>query len=62
MKFYLNGVIESTKAATVTIGVNSLALGIGGTASDGSRGLTGTLDNTRLHNRALSAIEILALL
>jgi len=62
MKLFVNGVLESSLAATVPISTNDLPLTIG--AQDGttaSRWFWGALDDARVYNRALEASEIQAL-
>ena len=64
IKLYVNGVLESSLPAAITIASNTLPLAIGaqvnatGTAS---RWFQGALDEARLYDRALSAEEIAAL-
>ncbi len=62
MKLYINGVLESSMAASVPIATNDLPLTLG--AQDGataSRWFLGWMDDVRVYNRALTAEEILAL-
>jgi len=64
IKLYVNGVLESSLPAALTIASNTLPLAIGaqvtgtGTAS---RWFQGAMDDARLYDRALSAAEIAAL-
>ncbi len=60
IKLYIDGTLEGSMPWTGTIATNSTALGIGA-QSDNTRWLDGDLDDVRLYNRALSAVEILAL-
>jgi hypothetical protein len=60
IKLYVNGVLDSSKVATFTIGTNSQPLAIG-SESDGQFMLQGSMDEARVYSRALSATEIAAL-
>ncbi len=60
IRFYINGLLDTSKTASLTIASNSLPLSIGG-QSDGARKFTGQLDDVHVYNRALSAPEIAAL-
>ena len=60
IRLYVNGVLNNTMAADVTIASNDLPLSIGA-ESDGFRALQGAMDDIRLYGRALSAAEIQAL-
>jgi len=57
IKLYVNGLLDSSKAAILTIATNTLPLGIGG-QSDGQFPLLGAMDEVRVYGRALSASEI----
>ena len=57
MKLYVNGVLDSSRAAVLTIGANNETLAIG-TQSDAQFPLLGPLDDTRVYSRALSDAEI----
>jgi len=57
IRLYINGVLDTTKAATFTIAKNSNPVSLGG-QSDGNRKFQGQLDDARIYNRALSASEI----
>jgi hypothetical protein len=64
MKLYVNGVLESSLAAAITINQNTLPLGLGAqvdASNAATRLLTGAMDDTRLYDRALDATEIAAL-
>ena len=54
MRYYLNGVLDSTVAKTGLITVNTSTVGIGGAGLP----FQGTLDNVRIYNRALTPSEI----
>jgi hypothetical protein len=64
IKLYVNGALESSLPAAITIAANTLPLALGaqvngsGTAS---RWFQGTMDDARLYDRALSDAEIAAL-
>ncbi len=60
IRMYVNGVQENFLAAAFTIGTNALALGVGA-QGDGASKFSGSMDEARVYNRALSAAEILAL-
>jgi len=64
MKLYVNGVLESSMPAAITVNANALPLGLGAqvdAANAGTRFLTGGMDDARVYNRALDAGEIAAL-
>ena len=64
MKLYVNGVLESSLAAAITINANALPLGLGAQvdgSNAGSRFLAGGMDDARVYNRALTAGEIATL-
>jgi len=56
MRLYINGVLESSLAATA-IATNDLPLSIGA-QSESSRGFMGGMDDVRVYNRALTSQEI----
>jgi hypothetical protein len=61
IKLYVNGLLENSLPASITITSNTLPLGLGAqVAATGaaSRGFHGAMDDARLYNRALSAGEI----
>ena len=58
-RLYINGIEEVSNPASITIGTNDTALGIGAQA-DGIRLYDGTMDDVRIYNRALSPTEITA--
>ena len=60
MRLYVNGVQESSLAASIAIATNNLGLGIGAQA-DGVSKFMGQMDDVRIYHRALSASEIAAL-
>jgi len=60
LRIYLNGTLNSSGAAAYSPGDNSASLYIGAYAP-GSEGFAGSIDDTRVYNRALSAGEIGAL-
>jgi hypothetical protein len=60
IRLYVNGQLQSSKAAAFTIGSNNLDLGIGAQA-DGVGSMRGAIDDVVVADRALSASEILAL-
>ncbi len=60
VKLYINGVLDTSKAAAFTIASNNLPLSIGA-ESGGARKYTGQMDDARVYNYALSAAEIQAL-
>ena len=60
MRLYINGIEESSLAASISIATNSLPLSIGAQI-DGTRFFQGALDQVRVYNRALSAEEIAGL-
>lgn len=64
MKLYVNGVLESSLAAAITINSNALPLGLAAQVDAGNAGarfLAGGMDDARVYNRALDAGEIAAL-
>jgi len=64
MKLYVNGVLESSLPAAITIAGNTLPVGIGAQvdgSNAGTRWFRGGMDAARIYNRALSASEIAAL-
>ena len=60
IRLYINGVLEKSLAANLTIASNTLPLSIGA-ESGGARALQGAMDDMRLYGRALSASEIATL-
>jgi hypothetical protein len=60
IRLYVNGQLESSKAASLNINPNVLAVGIGAEAS-GARGMKGRIDDVLIAGRALNAGEIAAL-
>jgi hypothetical protein len=60
MRLYINGVLEETLAASVSITTNALQLSIGA-EDNGSGFFDGALDEVHLFNYALDETEILAL-
>ena len=61
IKLYVNGMLENSLPAAMTIAANTLPLAIGAqVAANGtaSRWFQGAMDDVRLYNRALSAAEI----
>jgi len=60
IRLYVNGQLESAKAASLSINPNVLAVGIGAEAS-GARGMRGRIDDVLIAGRALNASEIAAL-
>ena len=60
IKLYINGLLDTSMTATMTIASNTLPLSIGA-QSDGSRKFTGRMDDVHVYNRALSEVEIAAL-
>ncbi len=60
IKLYVNGAVQASKAAPISIINNSTALAIG-SQDDGYRSIKGAVDDVRIYNRALSASEITAL-
>ena len=60
IRLYINGIEESSLAASIAIATNNLPLSIGG-QSDATRFFQGALDQARVYNRALSAQEIAGL-
>ncbi|MBI3985063.1 MAG: DUF2341 domain-containing protein [Candidatus Levybacteria bacterium] len=57
MKIYVNGILEGSTPKTGTIGYSSLPLRIG-CALAGSQCFNGTIDETRIYNRALDSREV----
>jgi len=60
MRIYINGVLDNSIAATFTIAVNTLALGIGAQPL-GATPFQGAIDDARIYNGALSETDILTL-
>ena len=58
-RFYINGVLVATKAQTGSIAVGNQPLRIGGNNVSGEF-FRGVIDEVRVYNRALSAVEITA--
>jgi hypothetical protein len=61
IKLYINGMLESTMPAAITIASNTLPLGLGA-QSDGLREFSGSIDDARIYNVALTQSEIQTLL
>jgi len=62
LRLYVDGALETSAPATgLEVAANTLPLSIGA-QSDGLRGFSGALDDARIYERALSAIEIAELL
>jgi hypothetical protein len=57
IRFYANGIEESSASAVFDIATNALPLGIG-CQSDGTTTFTGAMDDARVYRRALSPAEI----
>ena len=57
IRLYMNGVLESSLAADITLAPNDVPLSMGAQGDGGGR-YKGTLDDVRVYNRALSAAEI----
>ena len=57
IRFYYNGIEETSKTATFQIGTNTHAVGIGA-QNDGGSSLDGRMDDIRIYHYALSAAEI----
>jgi hypothetical protein len=57
IQFYINGAPSVSCSATVPVGVSSSPLSIGGVNGSSP---TGTMDEVRIYNRALSAQEVVA--
>lgn len=60
-RFYINGVIDTTNAYTITPQSSSCAWNIGVALGPGGRYFQGAMDDLRLYNRTLSATQIAAL-
>ncbi len=60
LKIYINGVLQGNKAATTTIPLNNIALGVG-SQDDGFHSMNGAIDDARVYRRALSEGEVLTL-
>ena len=60
IRLYINGIEESSLAASFTIAANDLPLSIGA-QSNADRFFQGALDQVRVYNRALSADEVAGL-
>ncbi len=60
ISFYINGVLDSTTAATGAIPTNALPLRIGA-AQDGTLAFTGVIDEVEIFNTALLVADILAI-
>jgi hypothetical protein len=60
IRLYVNGQLQSSKAASFTIGSNDLDLAIGA-QPNGTNSMRGTIDDVLLADRAFSDAEILAL-
>ena len=64
MKLYVNGALESSLPAAITVNSNALPLGLGAQVDAGNAGtrfFAGAMDDSRVYNRALTAGEIAAL-
>jgi hypothetical protein len=57
-RFYVNGVLVGTTAGTGSIAVSNGAIRIGGNASSTGEFFQGLIDEVRVYNRALTAVEI----
>ena len=57
IRLYVNGVLDSSKSAGLTVAVNGLPLAFGA-QGDGARPYLGTLDEVKVFGRALSAGEV----
>ena len=57
MRIYINGVLEDSLAAPITIATNTLNLGIGA-QPDGGSPFRGAIDDARIYNYALTTSEI----
>lgn len=61
LRLYINGVQESSLAASTPVSSNTATLILGANSEGSSGWFTGELDDARLYNRALSDTEIAAL-
>ena len=57
IRLYINGVLESSQPASFQIAANGLPLHLGA-GNNGNRAITGAIDDARIYDRALTAIEI----
>ena len=60
IRLYVNGVLDSSKTASLVVSANSLPLAFGA-QGDGARPYQGTLDEVKVFGRALSTVEITTL-
>ncbi|MFE7392582.1 LamG domain-containing protein [Streptomyces sp. NPDC057582] len=60
MKIYIDGVEQATRSQTGSLTASSTPVVIGNCPSDGTRKFVGSIDEPRVHKRALSAAEITA--
>ncbi len=58
---YVDGVLDDSKSTSGNSVVNGTEVWIGGNSQDDNRWFTGTMDDVRLYNRALSMEEVVAL-
>lgn len=61
IRLYVNGTLENSMAASISIASNTLPLGLGA-QSDGTREFSGSVDDARVYNTALTQSEIQALM
>jgi hypothetical protein len=58
MSLYIDGTLDVSEAASGCINVNSFSIHIGTDSTPGRQSWFGSIDDVRIYNRALSAIEI----
>ncbi|MBN6056688.1 LamG domain-containing protein [Nonomuraea sp. RK-328] len=61
MKIYIDGVEQATRSQTGSLAASSAPLIIGNCPSDDTRKFVGSIDEPRVHTRALTAAEITAM-